>query len=129
MTNLKLVNDQVNDSADAMNPILDKTEVYSVIPINLCATQEFVTVPDIATGGKRKRRFGLVLSMSAVPNLDKQAEPLMFPANLATVFLDADSIEDLRERAIYEIDMMIDHLKNAVEEMKKNGKQNKQDKP
>lgn len=113
MANLKLVSDQQTD-----DPILSKTTAYPIMDVKIVATDEFTTVPDIATGGKRKRKYGLVVSMSGIPNLDKQNEPLFFPNNLSTLMIDGDSLEEIRERAVYEIDIMIEQMREVINQMK-----------
>ncbi len=109
MTNLRLV-----DDAKSADQILSKTSVYPIIDVKLCATPKFDTVPDIATGGKRKRKYGLVVSMSGIPDLANQTEPIMFPPILDSVLIDGESLDEIRERAVLEIDMMIEKIKEAV---------------
>jgi hypothetical protein len=73
------------------------------VPTNL------TKVADIATGGQRNRRYGLVLSIAVVPELDKQEDPIMVSQQMPCIFVDADSLEDLGVRAKEEIDVIIRH--------------------
>lgn len=119
-TPLKLVTDE--NSIEGKDPILDRTMAYPVIDVKICPTNNFAKVADIATGGKRKRRYAMTLAMSGIPDFANQPEPMIFPPKMDTVILDADSIEDLRERAIKEIDIMVDKIAEAAEHIKKTGK-------
>lgn len=95
----------------------EKTGAYPLLNVLVCPVK-LDKVPDIATGGTRSRRHGIVLSMSAIPNLNEQPEPIAVQGNMQTILIDADSYEDLREKFIKEIDEMIQQMKEAAEEMK-----------
>ena len=79
--------------------------------------QELEKVPDLVEGGKITRRFGAWLGMHIVPNLDKATQlngPVILPAPPA-VFIDADDLEQLKARLYYEIDVMIQTVKEVKE--------------
>jgi len=87
-------------------PLVDS----KIVPVQL------TTVPDLLSGGKRKRKFGLALSIAVVPDLDKEEDPLMLGSQLPTMFFDADTLDDLLERAQAEMEAVI----NAAREQLKN---------
>jgi len=96
------------------------TSAYPMIDVKICPVREFTTVPDLATGGRRKRRYAMTLSMTAIPNFSEQSDTIMLPVSLDTVLLDSDSISALEERAIQEVKNMILQLREALEN-KENG--------
>lgn len=99
-----------------------KTSSYPLVDSKIVPVQ-LNTVPDLLTGGVRKRKFGLALSIAVVPDLDQEEDPLMLGATLPTMFFDADSIEDLLERAKAEIDAVIKSAKDQLQnEPKDTGK-------
>ncbi len=79
--------------------------------------QELEQVPDILAGGNRTRRFGSWFAIHVVPGLDKAATmrgPVILPKPPA-VFIDADTLDQLRARLYFEIDVMIDATKSELE--------------
>lgn len=101
MTNIKQFprKSQVDD-------LESKSELYDIHDI-YCALGKMKHVTDFTTGGKRNRRWGMVLSFAVVPKYDETPAtdfPTLLPKAPAK-FLAADSIEDLRARAHAELDM------------------------
>ena len=105
------------DDAD-VDPVMTRTAAYPMVDIKLCPVKEFETTHDVGTGGRRKRKYALVFSMSAFPNFSKLPEPIMTPVSMDTILIDADSVEDLRARAYLEVDGMIAQLNKAIEDIK-----------
>ena len=95
----------------------EKSGVYPFVDVLVCPVK-LDKVPDIASGGQRNRRHGIILSLSAIPNLHEQPEPIMVNGNMQTILVDSDSYEDLRTRCIEEIDGIIEQMKEALKEMK-----------
>lgn len=85
-------------------PLVDS----KIVPVQL------TTVPDLINGGKRKRKFGLALSIAVVPDLDKEEDPLMLGAQLPTMFFDADTLDSLLERAQAEMEVVIKAAKEQI---------------
>lgn len=74
-------------------------------------------VDDLATGGKRHRKYGAYFSAHIVPNLSESAtpgSPVLVPQP-PSAFVDAETLDGLRERIVYEIDLMIDSAKDIIE--------------
>ncbi len=98
----------------SISPEIDaKTNSYMMVDTKFVATP-LNKVADIATGGSRNRRFGLVLSIAVVPELDKQEDPIMVSQTMPTIFLDADTLEDLKDRVHEEIDIIIRHTDDVI---------------
>jgi hypothetical protein len=83
-----------------------KTNGYPVVDAKIVPVQ-IDQVPDLADGGERKRKFGMVLSVAIVPDLNAQLEPIMLDARIPTMFFDGDSLEDLVERAHAELESVM----------------------
>lgn len=98
--------------------ISKKTGVYPMIDVKICASRDVAKVPDLLTGGMRKRKYGMVLSMSGFPNFSQVQEPIMTPIDMPSILVDADSLDDLRERAILEVEGMIEQLRDALDQIK-----------
>jgi hypothetical protein len=92
-----------------------KTSAYPVVATNIVPV-DLKKVPDVASGGKRNRRYGLVMSISIIPSLEKEEDPIMIGPILPTMFFDADSIKDLGERAKAEIDGMVVAAEQSIDE-------------
>ena len=62
---------------------------------------------DFATGGKRNPRWGMVVSFSMIPELDKNpVGPIILPTP-PYQFVTADDLETIKERVIFELDKVI----------------------
>lgn len=81
----------------------------------VCPARNIKKVPDLANGGMRKRKYAIVFSLSAFPDFANVAEPIMTPSGMDTMLIDADTLEDLRTRAVREVDDMICKIKEALE--------------
>lgn len=99
------------------------TGVYPLAEVLICP-KRLDKVPDLATGGDRSRKYAIIMSLSAIPNLHEQPEPIMLQARMPSLIIDADSLDDLRVRCVEEIDGIIDQMKEALEAFK-NEKANK----
>ena len=102
---------------------LKGTSMYAIADNVGLVLQRLELVPDILSGRMRARRFGAWIGMHIVPDLDKATEmngPVILPSPPA-VFLDADSLDTLRERIIYEIDTMINSAKKMGEKNESGG--------
>jgi hypothetical protein len=95
------------DKYVASESIRKVTEAYPMFDAAIMPTG-LKEVPDIASGGQRSRKYGMVLSIAFVPALDQQPQPLTIPKNqLPTLFIDADNLEDLKERCNQEVENML----------------------
>jgi len=90
------------------------TDAY-IVNNALVSSTSLETVPDLATASSRHRRWGLLFCARVVPNLDRVPEgPLVFPP-VSFQFLDADSSEELLDRAIFELTVALDTAKKLKE--------------
>tara|TARA_Y100000310_G_C20248089_1_gene607785 strand:- start:10 stop:420 length:411 start_codon:yes stop_codon:yes gene_type:complete len=87
--------------------LLQKTKAYAMIPLKVCATDNYEKVPDLLTGGQRKRKYGAVISMAVIPDLAKQQEPVMLSQEVPMLMIDSDTMEDLEARLLSEVTNMI----------------------
>lgn len=95
--------------------LANRTQAYAMFDVKIAATDSFAKVPDLMTGGDRKRKYGMVMSMACIPNLHEQQEPLIVGAEMPTILIDGDSVEDLEERAITEIKGMIKIMQDTLD--------------
>lgn len=92
------------------------TEAYMMHEV-LYGDEKLKTVPDIISGEERNRRWGLVLSFTVVPKFDEvppNQGPTLLP-KLPYKFITADSLDELKARADYELGRAMDMAKLAVE--------------
>lgn len=76
--------------------------------------QGLKSLPDIATGGKRNPRWGVSLSFSVMPELNKAPTgPIMIPQTQSQFFA-ADSLEQIKDRVIFEIEKAVKLANLAV---------------
>ena len=81
----------------------------------LLTPMELRQVTNLATGGMRNRRWGMMLGVNVVPELDTSpAGPVLLPLT-PMQFIDADSLDELSERAKFEIDVAIGIAKKLRE--------------
>lgn len=86
-------------------------------------TVQLVAVPnglegkkDFITGKMRNPRWGVHLSLSVTPELDKvNPGPIMAPVSQVQFFA-ADSVEELRDRLIFEVTQVLDMAKLACKD-------------
>lgn len=75
-------------------------------------------VTDFVSGTERNRRWGFALSMTAIPQFDQvppDTGPTLLPKT-PTRFFTADTVEDLRNRIMYEVNKVIDMMKLSVDD-------------
>jgi hypothetical protein len=94
--------------------IADKTDAYMMADTKLVLTPT-TTVPNLATGGTRKRKFGMMLSLAVVPDLDTQEDPVMISQGSPSIFIDGDSLDDLCLRAKEEIEIIVRHTQDVMD--------------
>jgi len=95
--------------------MLQKTKAYPVMSLKVCATDKFEMVPDVETGGMRKRKYGAVIAMAVIPDLSKQQEPIMLSQDIPMLLVDSDNLEDLEERLLTEIRNMIKLTRDTLD--------------
>jgi hypothetical protein len=92
------------------------TESYQVMEV-LYSDAKTKTITDFTTGDQRNRRWGMSMSMSIIPELDKlppNQAPLLLP-KVPSRFFAADSLDELKARVVHEIDKAMAMAKLAVE--------------
>lgn len=97
--------------------VLQHTEDYLMHQI-FYTDQPMREIDDLATGGKRNRRWGMVVSLAAIPGYDQvpvNMGPTLIPT-APTKFFTADSIEDLRDRVMMEVDRALEMARLAIED-------------
>jgi hypothetical protein len=85
--------------------LTENTDKYPLIRVSICPNT-LSKVPDLGTGGDRTRRFGCTLSLGILPMLDEIDEPVMVNADMPTMLVDGDTLEQVKARVKAEIDMM-----------------------
>jgi hypothetical protein len=71
------------------------------------STTELEQVHDLETTGKRNRRWGAMVQFNVLPHIDRlPVGPVSLPMT-PSQFIDADNLEDLRERLFAEVDKSI----------------------
>ena len=95
--------------------LLKKTKAYAMIPLRVCATDSYEKVPDIITGGERKRKYGAVICMAVIPDLSKQQEPVMLAQDIPMLMVDSDTMEDLERRLLAEVKNMIQLAQDTLD--------------
>lgn len=94
--------------------LLNKTQDYPLINAEICPFP-MKRVPDMSTGGDRRRRYAIVLSLGGIPNFQEIQEPVTINADMPKKLIDSDSIEDLRKRAHAELDAMINIFRDTTD--------------
>ena len=100
-----------------ITPLSKKTNAYPILGVMICP-HKLNNVTDFTTGGKRSRKYAIVMSLSGIPNLHEQPEPIMVKSETQSILIDGDTFEDLRDRCYAEIDGIIDQMKEVLEEAK-----------
>jgi len=99
-------NDTLEEAVANYGPseeVMKKTKAYPVLPLKVVATDEFEKVPDILTGGQRKRKYGAVIAMAVIPDLSTQQEPVMLTQDIPMLLVDGESLQDLEDRLVEEV--------------------------
>lgn len=108
------------DSVEKMvDLILDKntpsdTSAYTMMQVMHCP-EELEQVNNLLKGGTRNRRWGAMVSMAVVPHIDTHPKGSITLPQSPTVFIDADSLDDLKKRLYYEVDKALAIAKAASE--------------
>jgi len=93
--------------------LTEKSKSYPMMDATVCGTVT-KSVPDLLTGGQRKRKFAAVLSLAGLPGFDKMQDPVVIQSNLPKVLIDADSLETLRERCMAELEKMFNVFEDTI---------------
>jgi len=93
--------------------LTEKSKSYPMMDATVCGTVT-KSVPDLLTGGERKRKFAAVLSLAGLPGFDKMQDPVVIQSNLPKVLIDADSLETLRERCMAELEKMFNVFEDTI---------------
>ena len=73
-----------------------------------------MTVPDIASGGKRNPRWGVNFAFSVMPELDRSRPgPMILPPNQSRFFA-SDDLDAVKDRIIFEVEKAVKLAKLAV---------------
>lgn len=96
---------------------LQDTEAHIIMPNMGYIPSQLSRIPDLIKGGKRVKKFGAWFGMNILPQLDEQVTspdaPLILPEP-PPVLLVADSLKELRDRLVFEIDVLIDTAKDVL---------------
>lgn len=85
----------------------DGTDAYTMTQVQHTHVA-IKSVPNIATGGRRNKKWGAVVSIGIVPDLDKtDTGPVILPT-MPSQFFDAESVEALKARIVWELEKAID---------------------
>lgn len=108
-------NNMNNEQPPDFKDLKKKTNKYPIY--NVYITPERIKkVPDLLNGGLRKRKFGLILGMGAIPDFNKMDDPPMVETmRVPQILIDADTIEDLKKAAIYEITKMCTIMQKFID--------------
>jgi hypothetical protein len=111
--------------AEKFNSIINDAPPESCKSVQSAETLEVLTVPqglepvhDFETAGKRNPRWGITLSFSIMPELNRApVGPVMVPRTQSQFFA-ADDLEKAKDRVIFEIEKAIKLAKLAAEDPK-----------
>jgi hypothetical protein len=102
----------LNNNLEGLKRRTNKYPVYNVF----IAPDRIKKVPDLLNGGLRKRRYGLILGMGAIPDFSKMDEtPMVETRRVPQILIDADTIQDLKDAAIREITKICDIMQKFVD--------------
>ena len=88
------------------------SDVYAAMQL-LAVPKKLDTKPDLVTGGDRNPKWGMVISFTLLPDLDKvPLGPVNLPVS-PSQFITADTIEDIRARVMFELDRAMELSKIA----------------
>lgn len=91
------------------------TDAYPMVMLNYTQAP-LTTVPDIANGSERNKKWGAVFSIGILPGLDgTKPGPALIPVMPAHL-IDSESLDALRARIIYEIDKAIELARLQMED-------------
>lgn len=98
-------------------PMKKEVDEYRTLLVNYCPT-ELKPTTNFETGEQRNKRWGLLVNLNIVPQLDKfpvGQGPLVLE-NLPSEFFAADTLEALRTRVIEKLDEALAMAKMSVEQ-------------
>lgn len=121
MTDAKILQ-MPNKVSKKTNPYLSpvpegakETDAYPMTNLNYTHSA-LRTVPDLATGGNRNKKWGAVFTIGILPGLgETRPGPALVP-NMPAHLIDSESLEGLRERIVHELDKAIALAKLQVED-------------
>jgi len=97
---------------------LEDTEAHVIMPNMGLIPSQLDRVPDLSSGAQRTRRFGAWLGLNVLPHIHEQMRspdaPLLLPEP-PPVLLVADDLDTLRERIMFEVDIMINTTKDYLD--------------
>lgn len=91
-----------------------RTGSYVAVDVSVVPMQLHL-VADIESGGKRKRRLGMTLSANILTDLNEEQEPLIMARGQSHLFIDADNLSDLKERAHAEIEAIFKYTQDVID--------------
>lgn len=91
----------------------DKTKTYQIIPVSYVPV-DLEEENDLETGGTRRRRWGAQLVVGVIPHLNQSGGNLTLP-QIPAMFVDGDTLDDLRNRIMYEVDKAIEIARLSVD--------------
>ena len=107
--------------------LLKDTSSYPLRDMSIVTTPT-ENVHDFKSGGQRKRRFAIILSMAGLPGFDKMEDPIVLQSQIPKVLIDGDAVDILRERAHAELDAMFnvfeDNVNGVFDKMREEEKEN-----
>ena len=107
--------------------LLKETASYPLQDMSIVTTPT-ENVHDFKSGGKRKRRYAIILSMAGLPGFDKMEDPIVLQSQIPKVLIDGDAVDILRERAHAELDSMFnvfeDNINGVFDKMMEKEKEN-----
>jgi len=124
---LKLVTDE-SDPVEAMPELtpeevalFEKTSLHPVVYAKVCPVVDFPRVPDIMNATDRKRRFAMIMSLNGIPNFAQRRDPIIIPSEADSFLVEADNIEDLRQRIMREVDLVLNQISEVSKKMQDSG--------
>lgn len=91
-----------------------RTGSYVAVDVTVVPMQ-LHQVADMKTGGSRKRHLGMTLSANILTELNDEQEPLIMAKGQQHLFIDADNLADLKERAHAEIEAIFKYTQDVID--------------
>ena len=96
---------------DVMNLLTDQSapedsSAYAMVQV-VYTPDQLEQKRDVLDGSNRNRKWGAQVAVGIIPNVDKIPTGNITLAQAPAIFVDADDVETLRERIIYEVDKAI----------------------
>jgi hypothetical protein len=97
---------------------LKNTDAHQIISNMGYIPDRLVTVPDLENGGERCKRYGAWMGVNILPYLNEQVTspnvPLILPEP-PPVLVIADTLKELRDRLVFEIDVMVGTVQEIMD--------------